>query len=60
LALVGVAKAPQLAAIARETITNVCLRPHSDIKFVQRAWETGKAAKTAAKKNQGLKRVPEE
>jgi hypothetical protein len=56
----AVAKAPQLGAIAHEIITNVCLADVTDIKFVQRAWETGKAAKTAAKKNRGLNRVPEE
>jgi hypothetical protein len=39
-----VAKAPQLAAIACGTITTVCLVRAADIKFVQRAWETGKAA----------------
>jgi hypothetical protein len=33
----GVTKAPQFFAIARDTITNVCLVGTSDIKFVQRA-----------------------
>jgi hypothetical protein len=35
--LVGVAKAPQLAAIACEIITNVCLVRATDINFVQQA-----------------------
>jgi hypothetical protein len=42
-----VAKGPQLVAIAFETVTNVCFRPRPDIKFVQTARQTGKAAKTA-------------